>query len=276
MGEKMQLWDEFNPALYELTAEVSSEHGTDKQTRTFGMREFKIDGKMFYVNGRLTQLRGTVENCDFPLTGYAPMDEESWERVFRICRSYGLNHMRFHSFCPPEVAFAAADRVGFYLQPEGPSWPNHGVKLGNGMYIDRYLMEETQRMNKAYGNYASFCMMACGNEPAGNWVAWVSDFVDYWKKTDSRHVYTGASVGGGWAWQPKSMYHVKAGVRGLDEWRRRAPESMSDFRAKIDTVSVPFVSHETGQWCVFPNFDEISKYDGGETKPKTSRYSAIY
>ena len=63
MGEKMQLWDEFNPALYELTAEVSSEHGTDKQTRTFGMREFKIDGKMFYVNGRLTQLRGTVETA---------------------------------------------------------------------------------------------------------------------------------------------------------------------------------------------------------------------
>ena len=29
-----------------------------------------------------------------------------------------------------------------------------------------------------------------------------------------------------------------------------------------DTVSVPFVSHETGQWCVFPNFDEISKYTG--------------
>ena len=112
MGEKMQLWDEFNPALYELTAEVSFEHVTDKQTRTFGMREFKIDGKMFYVNGRLTQLRGTVENCDFPLTGYAPMDEESWERVFRICRSYGLNHMRFHSFCPPEAAFAAARPCG--------------------------------------------------------------------------------------------------------------------------------------------------------------------
>ena len=167
--------------------------------------------------------------------------------------------MRFHSFCPPEAAFAAADRAGFYLQPEGPSWPNHGVKLGNGMYIDKYLMEETQRMNKVYGNHASFCMMACGNEPAGNWVEWVSDFVDYWKKTDSRHVYTGASVGGGWAWQPKSMYHVKAGVRGLDEWRRSAPESMYDFRAKIDTVSVPFVSHETGQWCVFPNFDEIGK-----------------
>lgn len=262
MGEDMQLWDEFNPTLYELTTEVSSDYGTERQTRTFGMREFKIEGKHFLINGRRTMLRGTVENCDFPLTGYAPMDEKDWERVFRICRRYGLNHMRFHSFCPPEAAFAAADKVGFYLQPEGPSWPNHGVKLGNGMFIDKYLMEETQRMNKVYGNHASFCMMACGNEPAGNWVAWVSDFVDYWRKNDSRHVYTGASVGGGWAWQPHSMYHVKAGVRGLDEWRRSAPESTFDFRAKIDTVSVPFVSHETGQWCVFPNFDEISKYTG--------------
>lgn len=262
MGKDMLLWDEFNPNLYELTAKISSKEGTDTQTRTFGMREFKIEGKAFYVNGRKTMLRGTVENCDFPLTGYAPMSVSEWERVFRICRRYGLNHMRFHSFCPPEAAFAAADKVGFYLQPEGPSWPNHGVKLGNGMYIDEYLMRETQRMNKVYGNHASFCMLACGNEPAGNWVAWVSKFVDEWKKTDSRHVYTGASVGGGWAWQPRSMYHVKAGVRGLDEWRRSAPESTFDFRAKIDTVGQPFVSHETGQWCVFPNFDEIDKYTG--------------
>ena len=261
MGEKMQLWDEFNPALYELTAEVSSEYGTDKQTRAFGMREFKIDGKMFYVNGRLIQLRGTVENCDFPLTGYAPMDEESWERVFRICRNYGLNHMRFHSFCPPEAAFIAADLVGFYLQPEGPSWPNHGPRLGNGQPIDKYLMDETIALTKQYGNYASYCMLACGNEPSGRWVPWVSKFVDYWKATDPRHVYTGASVGNSWQWQPHNQYHVKAGARGLS-WTGAQPESTSDYRNRIDTVKQPYVSHETGQWCAFPNFNEIRKYTG--------------
>ena len=121
IGKDMQLWDEFSPTLYELTSEITSQYGIDRQTRTFGMREFTIKGKMFYINGRQTMLRGTVENCDFPLTGYAPTDEASWERVFRICRSYGLNHMRFHSFCPPEAAFKAADKVGFYLQPAGPS-----------------------------------------------------------------------------------------------------------------------------------------------------------
>ncbi|WP_438358370.1 exo-beta-1,4-galactosidase [Bacteroides oleiciplenus] len=263
MGDNMLLWDEFHPALYKLKAEIIT--GEDKEVREvqFGMRRFEIKGKWFYVNGRKTMLRGTVENCDFPLTGYAPMDVDSWERVFRICRSYGLNHMRFHSFCPPEAAFVAADLVGFYLQPEGPSWPNHGPKLGLGQPIDKYLMDETIALTKAYGNYASYCMLACGNEPSGRWVEWVSRFVEYWENTDPRRVYTGASVGGGWQWQPRSQYHVKAGARGLT-WRQSRPQTIDDYRlqSRIDTVSQPYVSHETGQWCVFPNFNEIRKYTG--------------
>ena len=261
MGQNFLTWDEFSPALYRLTATLKNGKQIETKQVQFGMREFTINGKWFYVNGRKTMLRGTVENCDFPLTGYAPMDVASWERVFRICRNYGLNHMRFHSFCPPEAAFIAADLVGFYLQPEGPSWPNHGPKLGNGQPIDKYLMDETIALTKAYGNYASYCMLACGNEPSGRWVNWVSKFVDYWKATDPRRVYTGASVGGSWQWQPHNQYHVKAGARGLT-WAERQPESMSDYRAKIDTVKQPYVSHETGQWCVFPDFNEIRKYTG--------------
>lgn len=261
MGESPYLWDEFHPTLYRLTATLTKGKLQHRRHTEFGMRQFSIHGKWFYVNGRKTQLRGTVENCDFPLTGYAPMDTASWERVFRICRNYGLNHMRFHSYCPPRAAFVAADRIGFYLQPEGPSWPNHGVKLGVGQPIDKYLMDETISLNREYGNHASFCMLACGNEPAGRWVDWVTDFVHYWQQADSRHVYTGASVGGGWAWQPASEYHVKAGARGL-EWARKQPESWSTFSNKIDTVSQPFVSHETGQWNCYPNFNEIRKYTG--------------
>ncbi|MCD7936658.1 MAG: beta-glucuronidase [Tannerellaceae bacterium] len=260
IGEEMQLWDEFHPNLYNLKVTVETGNKQDVREVRFGMREFTIRGKYFYINGRKTMLRGTVENCVFPLTGYAPMDVESWERVFRICREWGLNHMRFHSFCPPEAAFIAADRVGFYLQPEGPSWPNHGISLGDGYPIDEYLLEETKRLTKEYGNYASYCMLACGNEPRGRWVPWVSDFVDYWKATDPRRVYTGASVGNSWAWQPNNQFHVKAGARGV-AWDQ-LPESGSDYRSRIDTVQQPYVSHETGQWCVFPDFSEIKKYTG--------------
>ena len=262
MGEEMQTWDEFHPTLYRLKITMKSgKNETDVKETYFGMRDFTIKETYFYVNDRKIVLRGTVENCVFPLTGYPSMDVESWERIFRICRNFGLNHMRFHSYCPPQAAFTAADLVGFYLQPEGPTWPNHGSSLGDGRPVDKYLEEEeAKRIVKDYGNHPSFCMFAIGNEPRGRWVPWVSRFVDYWKSADPRRVYTGASVGNSWAWQPKSQFHVKAGARGL-AWDRR-PETNSDYLANIDTVKQPYVAHEMGQWCVFPDFTEIRKYTG--------------
>lgn len=256
-------WDEFTPQLYRMNVILTGEKGErDSVQVTFGMRDITTEGKDILVNGRKTMMRGTVENCCFPLTGYPPTDRASWEKLMRKCKEYGINHIRFHSYCPPEVAFDVADELGLYLQPEGPSWPNHGIKLGNGMMIDKYLMEETQLMVEKYGNHPSFAMLSSGNEPAGNWVKWVSAFVDYWRARDPRRIYTGASVGGSWAWQPKNQYHVKAGARGLGDWTKREPGMMSDFRENIDTVSQPFISHETGQWCAFPDFRETKLYTG--------------
>ena len=131
-------------------------------------------------------------------------------------------------------------------------------------------MEETQRMVKAYGNHPSFCMMAAGNEPAGDWVKWCNQFVDYWKKMDSRRVYAGASVGGGWAWDSNSEYHVKGGARGLD-WTHRAPSSDDDYYGQIEFPrnykghlpnQTPIIAHEQGQWCAFPDLKEVSQYTG--------------
>lgn len=273
MGDGMLLWDEFHPQLYRLDVCLTTADGrTYSKETVFGMRKIEIRDKMFYVNGRQIQLRGTVENCNFPNTGYPPMDVDSWLRVFNRCKAYGLNHVRFHSYCPPEAAFLAADMVGMYIQPEGPSWPNHGVKLGRGEPIDTYLMDESLAIVDEYGNHPSFTFFAFGNEPAGNWVKWSTDHVAQMKQHDPRHLYCGFSVGGGWAWQPGSEYAVKAGARGLNEWSKRAPESIVNFEKNITTyngkdmpntpITMPFVSHETGQWCAFPNFDEIPKYTG--------------
>lgn len=273
MGDDMLLWDEFNPQLYKLEVDVkTASMGTTHTETVFGMRKIEIRDKMFYVNGREVILRGTVENCDFPNTGYPPTDLDSWLRLFKTCKSYGLNHIRFHSYCPPEAAFLAADMVGFYIQPEGPSWPNHGVRLGRGEFIDEYLMSEALAIVNEYGNHPSFTFFAFGNEPAGNWVPWSTEHVAQLKEWDDRHLYCGFSVGGGWAWQPGSEYAVKAGARGLNEWSKRAPESTVNFAQNISMyngkdmpntpIKMPFVSHETGQWCAFPNFDEIGKYTG--------------
>ena len=266
LGSDAQLWDEFNPMLYTRNVVYKG----DTIPVTFGLREISIEGRQFMLNKRPIWLRGTVENCCFPLTGYPPTDEESWKAIFIQCAQYGLNHMRFHSYCPPEAAFAAADRLGFYLQPEGPSWPNHGVRLRRGQSIDEYLLEECKRIVDTYGHHPSFVMMAAGNEPAGDWVAWCNDFVDTMKAYDPSRVYCGASVGGGWAWDNGSQYHVKGGARGLD-WDHHIPHSDDDYESQIDfprnykdTVPnrTPIIAHEQGQWCAFPDFSEMPLYTG--------------
>lgn len=261
MGDKILTWDEFDPALYKLIATLTAGTQSDEKQVQFGMREFKTAGKHFEVNGKPVFLRGTVNNCEFPLTGYANMDVPAWERIFKICKANGLNHMRFHSWCPPEACFIAADKIGFYLHVEGPSWANHGTSIGDNKPIDKFIYDETDRIDKIYGNYASFCMMAYGNEPRGKQVEYLTKFVDYWKAKDPRHVYTGASVGGSWPVIPNNQYMVRAGnnARGL-KWDRQ-PESVSVYD-EDKNFNVPFVVHEMGQWCVYPDFKEIKKYTG--------------
>ncbi len=263
LGSKMQLWDEFNPALYMLTATVTTSDGSkDEKQVQFGMREVGVSGTRIEINGIPVFLRGTVNNCEFPLTGYPPTDVASWERLFKIARAHGLNHMRFHSWCPPEAAFIAADKTGFYLQPEGPTWPNHGTSLGDGRFIDKFLYDETNRMVKAYGNHPSFCMLSGGNEPAGrNQAKYLGEFVKYWQAKDKRRLYTGASVAMSWPLYPESDYMIKSGPRGLN-WNNTRPETISDYHAAIEKFTMPYITHEMGQWCVFPNFKEIEKYTG--------------
>ena len=262
----MEMWDEFHPHLYQLTIEA----GDDVYETTVGLRRIEAEGRQLKINGRPLFLRGTVENCCFPETGYPPTDKESWLAIMRQCKEYGLNHIRFHSYCPPDAAFQAADEVGMYLQPEGPSWPNHGVRLRRGQVIDQYLLEESKRIVDEYGHHPSFVMMAAGNEPAGDWVAYCNDWVAEMHRYDPSRLYCGASVGGGWAWDDGSEFHVKGGARGLD-WDRHAPSSDDDYYSQIEFPrnyksttpnTSPIIAHEQGQWCAFPDFKEIDQYTG--------------
>ncbi len=270
LEQPMRLWDEFHPELYTVTVDYRGQ----QVPVTFGMRKVGVRGRDIMLNDKVLKVRGTVGNCCFPETGYAPTDVASWKAVFAKCKEYGLNTMRFHSYCPPEAAFIAADSLGFYLQPEGPSWPNHGVRLGQGQAIDTYLMEECKAIIDQYGSHPSFVMLAAGNEPAGRWVAWCNKFVPEMHRYDPTRIYADASVGGGWAWADSAEFHVKGGARGLDPWDKALPQSMDDFAdgmalprnfkptAAKPVNTAPIVSHETGQWCAFPDLTEIDQYTG--------------
>jgi hypothetical protein len=262
LGAAAQLWDEFSPALYELSCELASDGKVDRKKVIFGLRQLGQQGTQFTINGRVMFLRGTLECCIFPRTGYPPTDVESWKRIIRVCQEHGLNHIRFHSWCPPEAAFRAADELGFYYHVECAAWANvDDPKFGE------FLRAEGERIVREYGNHPSFCLMAYGNEPAGkNQNRFLGDWVSSWKAADPRRKYTSAA---GWPnlaendYQSTPAPRIQAWGGGLQSRiNARPPETVTNYAEFVARFKVPIVSHEIGQWCVYPNLREIPKYRG--------------
>lgn len=267
MGSDPLLWDEFHPNLYTMAVNLSSKKGRDVKEVTFGMREFKTKGTQFTINGRPIILRGTLECSIFPKTGYPATDTQFWMDIYKVAKAHGLNHFRFHSWCPPEAAFEAADKLGLYLHIECSSWANDGATIGDGKPLDKFIYEESERIVNAFGNHPSFCMMLYGNEPAGKGSnKWLADFDTYWKKKDSRRLY---STGAGWPILPESDFNSTPSprIQGWGEGLKsiingQPPRSDYDWADKVPDNGKPTVSHEIGQWCVYPDLKEIAQYDG--------------
>ncbi len=263
-------WSEFDPALYHVRAFLSTgdDMPADRSTTTFGFREIENRGGTLMINGRRAFMRGTLECAIFPRLGHPPTDVASWKRIIRICKEHGLNHMRFHSWCPPEAAFIAADELGFYLQPEASAWANGSAQVGSGRPVDAWINAETDRILATYGNHPSFAFMAYGNEPGGpKHKEWLADWVKRQRDKDPRRLYT---TGAGWPVIEGSDYHLPMNPR-IQGWGQglrsiinaRPPSTQFDWRDYTSKHrDAPVISHEIGQWCVYPNFREIEKYTG--------------
>ena len=256
------LWDEFSPVLHQMTVRS----GEASKTVTFGIREITTDGNSLLVNGRKVFLRGTLDCCIFPLTGTPPTDEAGWEKVISTCKEWGLNHVRFHSYCPPDAAFRVADRMGFYLQVELPIWSSATVYEN----VQKFLMSETDRILDNYGNHPSFCMLSGGNELDRGY-EYLNEWLRHIKARDSRHIYTNAtySMGAGHKGypEPEDQYMVASRtylgqIRGQDYIGSRVPDFRSDYSETAIDLGLPLISHEIGQYSVYPAISEIDKYTG--------------
>ena len=277
LGPNAPLWDEFQPILHHLSVAVSTDSGEKDSAETrFGLRDFSTRGTQFVLNGRPVFLRGKHDACVFPITGYAPMNKDAWLHYFKTCRDYGLNHVRFHTWCPPRPAFDAADEMGFLLQPE---LANFGGSLGTDTGLRRYSMEEAHRMLREFGNSPSFAMFALGNELFG-WPETRSAMIRELRTVDPRRLYTQVSnpdfdtcrqnEGDDYWITFRSQSGASGNVRGsyshadlpLGHVQQGPANTLHDYSKAISAATCPLVSHEVGQYQVYPDFQEISRYTG--------------
>ncbi len=286
--EKTVLWDEFCPALYEISVSLCLPEGSKEPfagssvsghnasvhdfsspvTAVFGLRNLSVKNRQFKINGKPLALRGTVNCAQFPLTGYPPTDTAFWSEYFGVCKNYGMNHVRFHAFCPPEAAFSAADESGIYLTIEMPLWLNRDVtpyEFGEDEWQLMLFRDEAFRISEAYGNHPSFCFFSNGNENLGDYSA-LEEITESIKAHDNRHLYTLTSNFD----HPLSpaedylsafrIYGKRIRIQELHDEVANASDVNYDAIRKISPA--PFISFEVGQYCVYPDVDVCEKYTG--------------
>ena len=244
-------------------------------------KDFHIKGVHFYANGHRIFLRGKHDAAVWPLTGHVEMSVEGWMKYLGTCKEYGINHVRFHSWCPPEAAFVAADSLGIYLQPELPFWGSFDKKDERLM---AFLHQEGENILREYGHHPSFRMMALGNELWGD-IDKMKEFVDDFRKIAPDKYYTFGSnyylgyqgikegmdyfttcrIGGeGWG---KYNTHTRGSFSFADAYdggmiNHFHPNSTMNFDEACDKAGIPIISHETGQFQTYPDYREIKKYTG--------------
>lgn len=261
--KNLKLWDEFNPNLY--TVKISTKNGSI--ATDFGFKVVANDKGNLTLNNKRIFLRGNLECAIFPLTGYPPTKKEDWAKLISQAKAYGLNHLRFHSWCPPKAAFEAADEAGFYYQVELPHW---SLRVGEDDKTTAFLRSEAKRILKEYGNHPSFIFMALGNELQGD-IALLNNMVAELKPTDNRHLYatTAFSFQQPTGTRPEkedeffiAQWTDKGWIRGQGIFNSKAPHFNADYTTGTNGIDIPLVSHEIGQYTVYPDMNEIKKYTG--------------
>ncbi|HEU6448274.1 MAG TPA: hypothetical protein VFV23_07550 [Verrucomicrobiae bacterium] len=250
-------WDEFDPVLQRLNLRFKTKYGNDSTETFFGLRQIATRDKDILLNGRPINLRMTHFGGDFPMTGYPAMDIASWKKIFQTCKDYGLNGMRFHSWCPPEAAFEAADELGFYLAPECGLWADFGNEPTRA-----FLTNETARILKNYGNHPSFILLSPSNEPR-NYQHFTPEWAAANYARDNRRLYAAdsgwgdpAQVAAGGAQYAVLARFSGGNLRGPTGWFGR------DYRDALEKVHIPVLAHEVGQWCAYPDFDVMREFTG--------------
>ncbi len=276
---KLKKWSEFTPHVYIMKTWLNNETGSDTVETEFGYYQVSHNGTKILINGNPVFLRGNLDCVHFPLTGYPSCKLEDWERIFKIYKDYGLNHVRFHSWCPPEAAFRAADRVGIYIQAEASIWidwwmsadmvargrpemdtKGHPKGLGFDTLRDNFVIAEMNRVVETYGNHPSFIMFCIGNELGNSdfdvTKQWVADL----KLKDPRRLYAVSTARKITEVDDYCATHFISDIgrtRGL-----RGADTNWDFEETYSKMNIPIIAHEIGQWPVYPQWSEIDKYTG--------------
>ncbi|MHB9037688.1 MAG: glycoside hydrolase family 2 protein [Armatimonadota bacterium] len=160
-----KLWTPKEPNLYTVKMRLVDAGGRelDSSSDRFGLRELKVRGSQFLLNGKPIFLRGYGDDCIYPNTVAPPADKKEYYHRFKIAKEYGFNFVRHHSWFPLDEYFDVADELGIMLQPEFPiayrPFYDAATPAGKQLYIEQW-----ESIIKARRNHPSIVSWSMSNE----------------------------------------------------------------------------------------------------------------
>lgn len=279
LTEEVKRWDEEEGNLYEAIGNLTVPGYEESRRKvTFGVRDFGYNRQLrLTINDRAFFLRGEANCCVFPEEGHPPMTKEAWKRVLGIYASYGVNCMRFHSWCPPDAAFQAADEMGMMMQPELSHWNYKDAFASEESFA--YYKLELKSILASLANHPSFVMITWGNElyAGETGMRRMDELLKLAKEMDHTRLYAigsncyygerGADPGSDFY---TSMGYYKEMLRAVSSpmighLNHEYPSGCHNYNETVEKIhreGKPVFGFEVGQYEILPDFQEIADFRG--------------
>jgi len=270
LGENVRLWSDEDPFLYDAQIVLrDGETVLDRAERRLGLREIRTEGRQILLNDRPVFLRGYVDCCIFPQTGYPSWDVDEYRRQLSIARDYGFNHVRLHSWTAPEPFWQAADELGMLVQAELPHWSTQYRRreVEPDAAVHTYFLNELERIVDALHSHPSWVLFSNGNELIDGSDAHprLLELSARGKALDPTRLYTDNT---GFGMLPAPNRPVDFYIQSCN-WHppkkiydAATANTTEDFSAVTAAADRPMIGHEHGQFTMYVRPQEAEKYHG--------------
>ena len=172
--QEPRLWEPWPGTPYLYTAHVR--FGQDQYQQTFGIREVKIEGARFLINGKPFHFHGPCKHEDSPFHGRG-MDQCLNVTDINLYHWLHANCFRTSHYPYAEEMYALCDREGIVIVDETPAvgmWADENY----GWDLQEYHAQVLRDMIVRDKNHPSVVVWSLGNEPSTD--TYPQKAYDYW------------------------------------------------------------------------------------------------
>ena len=144
---ELHLWEAGQGRLYDLKLSF----GEDRVDSYFGMREIRLEGERFLINGRPVFQRLVLDQGFYPDGIYTAPSDETLAQDIRLSLEAGFNGARLHQKIFEERFLYHCDRMGYLVWGEQGSW---GLDHSRPDGLKRFLPEWMEALDRDFNHPA--------------------------------------------------------------------------------------------------------------------------